>query len=502
MPPWSRARSIPMDPKLEDATLVRGLGLGGGIALNVNLMIGVGPFITMPLVIEAMGGPQAMLGWVMGALLAVCDGLIVAELGAAMPDAGGSYAYIREIYGSKKLGRLLSFLFIWQLTFTAPLSMASGCIGLAGYAAYLWPSLLKPIGVYHLALPLPLLGAFQGDLRITHGTALAASACLLAMVLAYRKIDVIGRFSKFLFWGVLGTILWVIFAGFTHFHPSLAFDFPPGAFRFSSGFFLGLGSAMLVATYDYWGYYNICFLGGEVRDPGRTIPRAVLYSIALVAALYLSMTLGVIGVIPWREMLVTARSHAREFPISTFMERVYGHGAAVLVTLLILWTAFASVFSLLMGYSRVPYAAARDGNYFQVFGRLHPRSRFPYVGVLALGLVAALFCSLSLFDVINALVVIRLLLQFLVQAVGLIVLRFRRPDLERPFRMWFYPAPALLAIAGFIYLLISRPNFAQALRYGFAILITGLVIYVFRAWRRAEWPFPAQPGGPVAEARP
>lgn len=478
----------------KETQLVRGLGLGGSIALNVNLMIGVGPFITMPLVIQAMGGPQAMLGWVMGALLAVCDGLIVAELGAAMPEAGGSYAYIRDIYGRDRLGRLLSFLYVWQLTFSAPLSIASGCIGFSLYAAYLWPSLLRRFAGYHLAAPLPFIGALRADLVLTHGTLLALAVCLVALVLAYRKIDFIGRISKLLFWGVVGTILWVIFAGFTHFHPSLAFDFPPGAFRFTSGFFLGLGSAMLVATYDYWGYYNICFLGGEVRDPGRTIPRAVLYSILIVAALYLSMTLGVIGVIPWRDLLVTAHSQARNFVISAFMQRIYGHASAVLVTLLILWTAFASIFSLMLGYSRVPYAAALDGNYFHVFARLHPRHRFPHISVLTMGLVAMAFCSLKLVDVIAALVVIRLLLQFLIQAVGLIVLRVRRPDLDRPFRMWLYPLPALVAIAGFLYILISRPDFARELRYGFAILVAGLVIYGVRAWRRGEWPFAARAG--------
>jgi basic amino acid/polyamine antiporter, APA family len=474
-------------PSTENAQLIRGLGLGGSIALNVNLMIGVGPFITMPLVIEAMGGPQAMLGWVMGALLALCDGLIVAELGAAMPDAGGSYAYIRDIYGRNKLGRLLSFLFVWQLTFSAPLSIASGCIGLSLYAAYLWPSLLQPIGTLHLGLP--FFGALHGNLQITWGTILAIGVCLLATLLSYRKINMVGSVSKLLFWGVLGTIVWVIFAGFTHFHSSLAFDFPPGAFRFSSGFFLGLGAAMLVATYDYWGYYNICFLGGEVREPGKTIPRAVIYSVVLVAVLYLLMTLGVIGVIPWRELLVTAHSNARNFVISAFMQRIYGPVAASVVTLLILWTAFASIFSLLLGYSRVPYAAALDGNYFRAFERLHAKHRFPSVSLLTLGVVAAAFCTMSLVDVIAALVVIRLLLQFLIQDIGLIVWRVRQPDVDRPFRVWLYPAPALVAIAGFIYILISRPHFARELRYGFAILLAGLAIYAVRAFRRSEWPF-------------
>ncbi|HVB33238.1 MAG TPA: APC family permease [Patescibacteria group bacterium] len=482
----------------KNTELVRGLSLGGSISLNVIAMVGVGPFITLPLVVEAMGGPQAMLGWILGALLALCDGLVTAELGAAMPEAGGSYAYIREIYGREKLGRLLSFLYVWQVTFSAPLSIASGFIGFSLYAAYLWPGLLHSFGTYHLAIHLPFVGTMQASLTVIRGTFVAVGACILATFLAYRRINIVGTVSKFLFWGVLGTILWVIFGGFAHFHPALAFDFPPGAFRFSAGFFTGLGAAMLVAAYDYWGYYNICFLGGEVREPGKTIPRAVIFSVLLVAALYLMMTLGVIGVIPWRELLVSAHSHARDFVISVFMRRIYGPAAAVVVTLLILWTAFASVFSLLLAYSRVPYAAALDGNYFRVFRRLHPRHRFPSVSLLTLGLVAAAFCTMRLVDVIAALVVIRLLLQFLIQDVGVIVLRWRRPDLDRPFRMWLYPLPALIAVAGFVYILISRPHFARELRYGFVILLAGLVIYAVRAFRRAEWPFTRRAASPAS----
>src|SRR5579883_2432504 len=313
-----------------EAGLIRGLGLAGAIALNVNLMVGVGPFITMPLVVEAMGGPQAILGWVLGALLAVCDGLVVAELGAAMPDAGGSYAYIRDIYGPSRLGKLLSFLYVWQLSFSAPLSLASGAIGFSLYAAYLWPRLLHELG----SVPVTLDG-WHGSVPVAATTLVAMGVCVAATVLAYRRIDVVGRAAGFLFWGVLGTILWTILAGFTHFQSRLAFDFPPGAFQFSAGFLHGLGAAMLVTSYDYWGYYNVCFLGGEVRDPGRTIPRAVILSILLVATLYLMMTVAVLGVIPWREMLTTAHSEARRYIIAAFMERVYGVWAGRLVTALI-----------------------------------------------------------------------------------------------------------------------------------------------------------------------
>jgi amino acid transporter len=297
--------------------------------------------------------------------------------------------------------------------------------------------------------------------------------------------------SKVLLGGVVGTMTWIIIAGLTHFNAKQAFDFPSGAFTLSHNFFLGLGSAMLVATYDYWGYYNVCFLGDEVKEPGKNIPRALLLSILLVGCLYVVMNVSILGVVPWRELMGAGHSNRGLYVISIFMERIYGPWAANLATGLVMWTAFASVFSLMLGYSRVPYAAALDGNYFRAFARVHPQHRFPYISLLALGGVAALFCFLSLADVIAALVVIRITLQFFVQAVGLIVLRIRRPDLPRPFRMWLYPVPALLASVGFVYVLVYRTNSMKQIRYALVILISGVIIYLLRAWRSREWPFPA-----------
>jgi len=454
-------------------SLIRGMGLGSATALNMIDMIGVGPFITMPLVLGAMGGPQAMLGWVVGALLAVCDGLVSAELGAALPGSGGSYRYLSEIYGPRKWGRLISFLFIWQLSFSAPLSIASGCIGLAGYAAYYWPGLETVYAAHTAALPIPWAGPLQVSWIVMPGTALAVAICLFTVLLLYRRITVIARLSKILWLGVMGTIGWIIFAGLTHFNAARAFDFPAGAFTLSHGFFTGLGGALLVATYDYWGYYNVCYLGDEIKDPTRNIPRALLLSILLVACLYLMMNLCILAVVPWREML----------------QRIYGPWAAQLVTGLVIVTAFASVFSLTLGYSRVPYAAALDGNYFRAFARVHPVYRFPYVSLLALGIVAAAFCFLRLRDAIAALVVIRIILQFLVQAIGVMVFRVTRPDIARPFRMWLYPLPALVAIAGFLFILFNRENWQKEIRYAVVILLAGLVIYMIRAWRGGEWPF-------------
>ncbi|HEV7902397.1 MAG TPA: APC family permease, partial [Pyrinomonadaceae bacterium] len=266
-------------------------------------------------------------------------------------------------------------------------------------------------------------------------------------------------------------------------------SFPENAFTPSLQFFQGLGAAMLVSVYDYWGYYNVCFFGGEVKEPGRTIPRAVLLSILFVAIIYIVMNISILGVIPWREFAETANSDARRYVISAFMERLYGRTAGLIATVLIMWTAFASVFSLLLGYSRVPYAAALDGNYFRIFSRVHPKHRFPYVSLLIMGGIAALFCFLRLADVIAALVVIRIIIQFLAQTVGIIILRVRRPDLPRPFRMWLYPIPALVAFFGFVYVLFMRQNFLKEIRYAAVLIVLGLIIYLIRAKLRGEWPF-------------
>jgi basic amino acid/polyamine antiporter, APA family len=463
----------PLAPQEEPERLVRGISLRHATALNMIDMIGVGPFITLPLIVAAMHGPQAMLGWVLGALLVMCDGLVWAELGAMFPQAGGPIRYLREMYGPTG-GRFLAFLFVWQLTFSAPLSIASGCIGFAQYAGYLWPSLGQALIAHDSSLWLPGLGRLPFGITVTKGTFVAMGAAVTAVILLYRRVAVIGRLAALLWVGVMGTTAWIIVSGLLHFDAARAFAFPPGAFHLDHAFFTGLGAAMLIAVYDYWGYYNVCYLGSEIADPGRTIPRAILLSIAGVAVLYISMNLAVLGTMPWTEVA------ASKFVISEFMQRVWGPWAASVVTLLMLWTAFASVFSLLMGYSRIPYAAAREGEYFPVFARIHPKHRIPHVSLLVLGANAVVFCLFRLADVVTALVVIRLFVQFLAQTVGVIVLRQRDPDRPRPFRMWLYPLPAVLAFLGFVYVLVMRPKSLESIRVALAVAVVGAILYFVR----------------------
>jgi APA family basic amino acid/polyamine antiporter len=447
--------------------LERKVGLLSAVSLNMMNMIGVGPFITLPLVVAAMAGPQAMFGWLLGAAIALCDGLVWAELGAMMPRAGGSYAFLREIYGGRDgthpAGRFVSFLYIWQLSFTAPLSIASGCIGLAQYAAYLWPSLARPV--------------FAGS-PIKETSLVAAGTCLLVMALLYRNVAAVARVAWVLTGGVVATMIAVIVAGWTHMQPQLL-HMPP--VHLGSGFFEGLALATLITTYDYWGYYNVCFLGAEVLEPAKTIPRAILLSIAIVALLYLAMNVAVLGVIPWRELA----AHPGQAAMAVLMRRTEGPLAATMISLLIMWTAFASVVALLLGYSRAPYAAAVDGNYFRVFARLHPKHGFPHIALLALGATATVFCFFNLSQVIAALVAVRIVLQYVLQQVGVIVLRIERPAMPRPFRMWLYPLPPIIALSGFLFLLVSRKGAGRELGYAAAVAVSGTLVYAIRA-RRAR----------------
>jgi amino acid transporter len=412
-------------------------------------MIGVGPFLTIPLILTAMGGPQALVGWILGAVIAICDGLVWAELGAAMPGSGGPYYYLQQAYRPLRLGGLMSFLFLWGTVVIAPLSVASGAVGFSQYLKYFWAGMT----------------GWEAKL-------IAAFLCLLATVLLYREIPAVGRLSVAMWIVVLFAAAWVVFAGLTHFDWKRVIDFPPGAFRLNAGFFAGLGGATLIAMYDYGGYFNVCYFGAEVKDPARTIPRSILYAIGLVAALYLTMNVTIIGVIPWRE---AAKSTAI---VSDFIERLYGVGAARVMTGLILWTTFASIFAIMLGYSRVPYAAAAEGRFFAPFARLHPVKNFPSFAVVTLGVSSALACAFDLDAIIKALIIIQTMVQFMAQVVAVTLIRRYRPDIQRPFRMWLYPLPSIVAFGGWLYILLS--NGITYVLAGLALLLVGIGVYFWR----------------------
>jgi len=446
------------------APLERRFGLLSATALNMTNMMGAGPFITIPLLMTALGGPQAMLGWLVALIIVVCDAMVWSELGAAMPGSGGSFVYLRETFGAQKLGRLMAFLFVWQFVLSGPLEIASGYIGFAQYTGFIWTGMTRAQTI-----------------------GLVTVVGIVNIALLYRRIDSLAKITVSLWAGTLLTVVAVIGTGALHFDRRIAFDFPPGAFRFSLGFFLGLGAAARVGMYDYLGYYDVCYIGDEVKDPGRVIPRSILISTAAVAAIYIAINLSIIGVVPWRQFVPAADHVESNFIVSVLMERVWGSRVAAVFTLLVLWTAFGSCFAVLLGYSRIPYAAAKSGYFFKAFARLHPTKGFPHVSLLVIGILSIVSGYFSLGTVIDALIVTRIVVQFMGQIVGLILLRKRAPDMPRPYRMWLYPVPALVALAGWLFLFATTDKLVIA--FGVGALAAGCVAFLVWSWRSERWPF-------------
>src|SRR5215468_3946375 len=455
--------------------LIRHFGTLQATALNMSNMIGIGPFITIPLLMSAMGGPQAILGWLIAVLIVIPDGMVWSELGAAMPGSGGSYVYLREGFGRESFGRLMAFLFIWQFIISGPLEIASGYIGFAQYLDYIWKA--------------PQFSMAIGGVSINIFS-VAIVIGLINIALLYRQITHVGKITVSLWVGTLLTTGAVILTGAAHFDPKIAFDFPSGAFNFSTGFLFGLGAASRIGVYDYLGYYDVCYIGDEVKNPGRTIPRSVIISVIAVAVIYIAINFSIIGIVPWREFVPAERNQAAQFIVSIFMERIWGGGVATFFTAMVLWTAFGSVFALLLGYSRVPYAAAIDGYFFKIFGWLHPRKNFPYVSLVVLGVIAIICSFFSLGMVIDALITTRILIQFIGQIAAVTLLRRNEPALNRPYRIWLYPLPNLLALFGWIFVFATTDW--TIIAFGLASILLGVVCFLIWSRSTNQWPFSAQ----------
>ena len=407
-------------------------------------MVGIGPFVTLSLIVSMMQGPMSIVAWLLGALLAYMDGFVWAELGAKYPEAGGSYVFLQKLFG--KGGKLMAFLFIWQTTIQAPLVIASGSIGFSQYLSFLVP------------------------LTTIEKKMVSGALVLLLVALLYRGIKSIGKISVVLWFITGGTIIWLILSGVSHINPQQAFDLNLSSISFDTIFFAALGQASLKSVYSYLGYYNVCHLGAEIKDPVKTIPRSIFISITGIAILYIAMQTMVVGVLPWEQV---AKS---EFVVSEYFEHIYNHTAGQIATVLVLCIAVASLFSVMLGYSRIPYAAALNGDFFPIFSRVHPKHRFPHISLLALGGLAFVFSLLfKMKEVITAIIVMRILIQFVSQAVGVIAWHYSKPDEPRPFKMPLFPLPAILSIIIWLFIFFSSEWIY--ILFAFGIIGIGLVLY-------------------------
>ncbi len=429
----------------QSSHLDRSLGLIHATASNMATMVGIGPFITIPLIISAMGGPQAMLGWAAGAIIAISDGQVWAELSTSIPGEGGSYVYLREAY-KRYFGKLAAFLFIWTFLLSGPLEIASGFVGMVQYASFIWPVLNET------------------NIRI-----LAFTVGVFTIVLHYNRVRFVGAVTVFLWIVMLATVSITIFVGLTHFHVKDAFVFTHGWFSFSWGFVSGLGSATLIAMYDLMGYYNICYLEEEVKRPEYVFPRAIIFSVIGVTIIYAVMNISILATMPWQE--IAKSTHVA----SDMFNQILGRHAAVILTVLVIITAYGSTYSLMMSYSRLPFAAARDGFFFKWLGEIHPKKHFPHFSLLTVGLMTCIASLFNLDFIIAASLSSRILIQFLGQIIGLTLMRKNEPGRKRPFKMWLYPIPSIIAFFGFSFIFISSG--LEAIGVGVVWMIIGVIIY-------------------------
>jgi amino acid transporter len=447
----------------QQPALERKIGPVQATAINMTQMCGIGPFVTIPVMVAAFGGPEAMFGWIIGAILALADGLIWAELGAAMPGAGGTYIYLREAF-QYRTGRLMPFLFVWSAVLFIPLIMSTGVIGLVQYLGYLIP------------------GVTDANGNTALGKLIGVGITLLIIVALFRRIGQIGKLTTGLFVVMLAAVLATIGAAFTHFSGAQAFAFTPGAFSLGHGsFWAGLGAGLIIAIYDYLGYNTTAYLGAEMRDPGRTIPRSIIFSILGIMSLYFLLQIGVLGAMPLDE-LKSATSVG-----STVLEQAWGSATARAITVLIVVAAVGSVFAGLLGGSRVPYEAARDKVFLPVFGKLHSKLNLPTAGVLTMGAITIIGSLFTLTTVINAAVATLVIIQSLAQVAAIVVLRLRQPNLRRPYRQWLYPVPTVVAAVGWLYIYQSSSWESIGLSLGWIAI--GCIAFLIYARTERTWPF-------------
>jgi amino acid transporter len=464
--------------------LRRHFGLWQATALNITMIVGAGVFITIPLLLRILPGPYALLGWLAAGALILVDGLIWSELGAALPGSGGSYTYLLECFGRSTWGRLMAFLFIWQFLISGPLELASGLIAVDTFSQALSPDWSQFNADHKTTIELWK----EEKLALTFSPArwLCLGVGGLLIALLYNRVTLLGRLAALMCVAVLGLIAWIIVEGALRFDPAVAFTVPTVDWR-SWSFAAAVGSAMPLALYSYLGYYNICYLGDEVRDPGRTIPRSVLLSAALVVILFVGVHLAMMGTVSWQEV-PQSEDDLDTFSLpAVFMQRVRGDWARVAVTVCLIGSCFAAAFAGLLGYSRIPFGAARAGHFFAVMTAIHPRRQIPHVSLLVVGGLMLFWTFFDLQTVIDALIATRILAQFVAQVIGVMILRRTRPDLPRPFRIWLYPLPCLLALAGWLF--VYGTTKLLLILFSLGTLAVGLVLFLVWAWGRREWPF-------------
>jgi amino acid transporter len=470
-----------------EPALQRHFGLLQATALNVTMVVGAGVFITIPPMLKELPGPYALLGWLLAGVLMIVDGLIWSELGATFPGSGGTYLYLLECYGRNRWGRLMAFLFIWQFLISGPLEIGSGLIAISTFADSLSPSFHDFNEKWSIAWTIWK----DQEVSVSFGPSrlLALGIGVAIVALLYRRISVLGKVTVTFWIGVLVAIGWILAEGLPRFQWATAFDFSGRAEGRPEHFGAGLGAVMRLAMYSYLGYYNVCYIGDEVREPGKTIPRSILLSALTVCVLFVAVHLALLGTVSWTSVPTEQKDLDNYSLAAQFMARVHPGVAwpVTLMTLLLIWSSVGSAFAGLLGYSRIPYGAARYGHFFAVLGKVHARHLIPHVSLLLVGGLSLFWSFFSLATVIDAMITTRIAEQFVGQIVGVILLRRAQPDRPRPYKMWLYPVPCGLALAGWMYMYVTAKVLFILL--GMGTLLAGCAVFLVWTRRVRAWPF-------------
>jgi len=452
------------------------------IGLNTMNMFGTGPFITIPFVVAATdpAGPQALLGYAMAAFACMNDSLIWSELGSIWPDSGGSYVYLRELYGRNKFGRLMAFLFVWQIMVSGPMECASGFIATAQYISYI-----------------------DGNNSYWHHAGIAFIMCLLTIFALYREIDDVGSITIVLWIATLMAIIFVIIVGYTTFDTELIQPHPE-AFNDGGKLFMSLGIAARYAVYDFTGYYDVNFVGKEVQNPTRTIPIACISTCCVVACVFFLVDVAVMGSLEWRAehggyvRLVQSGDNSANYIMAIFCETHISRSFAIFFTLVVAVTIFGSCFSFMIGLAQIPYTAAKDGYFYDWLSHEHPTMRgLSDYSLLFVGAISCLFCFVELSVVIEGMLTMQLLIQFIAQSVGLIYYRYYLPINEQEkgaFNVPWFPLPNIIQIIIFSFIFLTTDNYlikngTPLMEVALLFLITGIVFYFLWAKNKGFWPY-------------
>lgn len=431
--------------------LRRDLGLRHATVLNMIDMVGIGPFTALPIILIAFPGKFSLIPWCIGAIISLLDGFIWSELGSAWPKAGGSYIFLQELFKGKT-GKVLSFLYIVQTSFHTPLVVTSACLGFINYFSYILP------------------------LTFVQGKVVMICVVIVTIFLLYRNIINVGKIGFMLSIIVIGMLLWTIVTGILAFDTSI---FQINSLQNNSlssisgiSFWMVTGMYTTKSIYAYLGYYNVCHIGSEIKQPGKNIPKSIFISIAGIAVLYISMQLVMAGAIKQNEIV------NENVPlVSLLFEHVYGKNFGIIASVLLLIVAASSLFALLLGYTRIIYAASMEGMHLKIFQHLHPTKNFPDYALLIFGSIAIVSCLVfnKPSDVFRFIVVTRIFIQFIPQVVGLALMRIKKRTHELNYKMPFFPIISTISILAWLFVFCTS-GYKYSL-FGISIILLGLLIY-------------------------